>query len=135
MSTTPFGPQLIGMTEKTLGALLHRILHGTDLTEPQWVVLRLADLLDGSVDGDGLIAAASARAHFTDAAALVGALTGRGLLDAGRLTTTGRHLVVDVQSAIAAETAPIWDDLNADDIAAATRVLNEVVARARVVLG
>jgi len=43
---TPFGPQLIGETEKTLGALLRRFLEGTGLSEPQWVTLRLADRLD-----------------------------------------------------------------------------------------
>ena len=41
--STPFGPQLIGETEKTLNALLLRHLDGTGLTEPQWVTLRLSD--------------------------------------------------------------------------------------------
>ena len=50
--STPFGPRLIGETEKTLNALLCRLLAGTGLTEPQWVTLRLADLLDGSVDAE-----------------------------------------------------------------------------------
>ncbi len=40
-----------------------------------------------------------------------------------------------IQATITTETAPIWDDLPANDVAAATRVLNEVVTRARVVLG
>ena len=48
--STPFGPQLIGETEKTLNALLLRHLDGTGLTEPQWVTLRLADQFDGTVD-------------------------------------------------------------------------------------
>jgi hypothetical protein len=30
--STPFGPQLIGETEKTLNALLRRFLEGTGLT-------------------------------------------------------------------------------------------------------
>ena len=47
--STPFGPQLIGETEKTLNALLRRLLQGTGLTEPQWVTLRLANLLDETV--------------------------------------------------------------------------------------
>ena len=62
--STPFGPPLIGETEKTLNALLRRSLEGTRLTEPQWVTLRLADLLEGSVNGDGLRAAVADRAHF-----------------------------------------------------------------------
>lgn len=132
--STPFGPMLIGETEKTLNALLRRSLDGTGLTEHQWVTLRLAELLDGSVDTDGLVAAVADRAHFLDAADLVGELTDRGLLDDGRLTSAGRELTAAVQATIATQTTPIWDDLPADDVAAATRVLNEVVTRARVVL-
>jgi hypothetical protein len=133
--STPFGPQLIGETEKTLNALLRRFLEGTGLTEPQWVTLRLADLLDGSADADGLAAAVADRAHFPDASELVDQLTTRGLLDDGRLTLAGRELTAAIQDTITTETAPIWDDLAAKDVAGATRVLNEVVTRARVVLG
>ena len=128
-------PRLIGETEKTLNALLCRFLQGTDLTEPQWVTLRLADLLEGSVDADGLTAAAADRAHFADAALLVDDLTERGLLDDGRLTSAGRELTTAIQATITTDTAPIWDNLPADDVAAATRVLNEVVVRARAILG
>ena len=133
--STPFGPQLIGETEKTLNALLGRFLEGTGLTEPQWVTLRLADRLDGSVRADGLAAAVADRAHFADAADHVRELTDRGLLHDGRLTAVGRDLTTAVQATISTETAPILDNLPADDVAAATRVLNEVVTRARVVLG
>src|SRR5262249_25078926 len=84
---TPFGPQLIGETEKTLGALLRRFLEGTGLSEPQWVTLRLADRLDGTVDANGLARAAADRAHFSNAGELVSELTRRGLLDNGRLTS------------------------------------------------
>lgn len=133
--TTPFGPQLIGETEKTLNALLDRILDGTGLTERHWVTLRLADVHDATLDRDGLVATVADRAHFADAAALVDDLTARGLLDGGRLTVAGREQVDAVQATITARTAPIWRDLSADDVAAAGRVLNEVVARARTVLG
>ena len=133
--TTPFGPRLIGETEKTLNALLRRFLQGTGLTEPQWVTLRLADLLDDGVDTDGLAAAVVDRAHLPHAADLVRDLTDRGLLDDGRLTSAGRQLTASIQATIATETAPIWNSLPADDVAAATRVLNEVIARARVALG
>ena len=134
MSTT-FGPRLIGETEKTLNALLHRFLDGTGLTQPQWVTLRLADLLDGSVDGTGLAAAVTDRAHFPDGADLVDQLTGRGLLQDGQLTSAGRELTGAVQTSIAAESAPIWDNLPDDDVDATTRTLNEVVTRARLLLG
>jgi hypothetical protein len=133
--STPFGPRLIGETEKTLGALLERFLQGTALSESQWVTLRLADLLDGDGGTDGLAAAVADRAHFADAAELVNDLTGRGLLADGRLTPAGRELIETTQATISARTASIWDNLPDDDVAAATRVLNEVIARARVVLG
>jgi hypothetical protein len=132
---TPFGPRLIGETEKTLNVLLTRLLARPGLTEQQWVTLRLADLLDGSVDGAGLTDAVADRAHFPEATTLVSELTDRGLLADGRLTSTGRAAVAAVQAGIDATTAPIWDGLPADDVAAATRVLNEVVTRARAVLG
>ena len=132
--STPFGARLIGETEKTLNALLRRSLAGTRLTEPQWVTLRLADLLDGSVNGEGLVAAVADRAHFPNAADLVDELTNRDLVDDGRLTPAGRALVATVQAIITTETAPVWDDLPADDVAVASRVLNEVVTRARALL-
>jgi hypothetical protein len=132
---TPFGPQLIGETEKTLNALLRRCLAPTGLTEPHWVTLRLADQLSGSVDVDGLIAAVAGRAHFADAPRLVGELTARGLLAEGHPTFAGCQLITAVQATIAIETAPIWDDLSPADVAATTRVLNEVVTRGRAALG
>ena len=133
--STPFGPQLIGETEKTLNALLHRFLQRTGLTERQWVTLRLAGMLDGSVDADGLTTALADRAHLSDADDLVAELTDRGLLADGRLSAAGRELTTTLQTTITADTAPIWDNLPSDDVAAATRVLNEVITRARVLLG
>jgi DNA-binding MarR family transcriptional regulator len=132
---TPFGPQLIGETEKTLVALLRRFLDDTELTESQWVTLRVAGLLDGSaVDGEGLAAAVADRAHFTDAAELVKSLTLRGLIENGRLTDAGREVVAAVLAKSEAATGPIWKDLPADDVAATARVLNELLDRARAVL-
>ena len=132
--TTPFGPQLVGETEKTLNALLRRFLEDTGLTEPQWVTLRLADQLDGKVDTKGLVAALVDRAHFADASGLVDELTVRGLLEDGALSGSGRALKEGLQATIAAQTAPIWDDLPENDVAATVRTLNEVIARARRVL-
>jgi hypothetical protein len=132
--STPFGPQLIGETEKTLNALLRRFLEGTGLNESQWVTLRLADRLDGSVDANGLVAAVTDRAHLSNAAELVSELARRGLMDNGRLTSAGRAMIAGIQTTIAAATAPIWEDLSNEDVAGATRVLNEIVTRARAVL-
>jgi hypothetical protein len=132
--STPFGPQLVGETEKTLNAVLLAHLDGTGLTEPQWVTLRVASMLGGAVDGDGLAVAVSDRAHFADAAYLVEELTDRGLLAHGALSDAGRELVARVQASIADDTETIFDDIPAEDIAATERVLNEVVTRARAAL-
>ncbi|CAI9416373.1 MarR family transcriptional regulator [Nocardioides sp. T2.26MG-1] len=128
---TPFGPQLIGETEKTLNALLNALLAGR-LSEPEWVTLRLAHLLEGEVgSADQLAAAVSDRARFDDAAELVRGLTAAGLLQDGRPTAQSRALVADLQEQIAVRIEPIWRDLPAEDLAAAARVLTHVRDRAR----
>jgi hypothetical protein len=136
--TTPFGPQLIGETEKTLNALLLRHLEavGVDggLTEPQWVTLRVAHMLDGTVDRDGLATAVADRAHFPDAAQHVDDLTARGLLDNGQLTSYGQEVLTYVQASVAEDASAVFDDLVPDDVATTERVLNELLSRARVVL-
>ena len=131
VETVPFGPVLVGQTEKTLQALLRRTLAGTGLSEPQWVTLRLATMLDGQVDRTGLISAVSDRAKFADAAAMVDVLTERGLVADGQPTGTGRDLVTSVLAASDRTNGAVWRDLPADDVEAATRVLNEVLRRAR----
>jgi hypothetical protein len=132
--TTPFGPQLIGETEKTLNALLLRHLEGTDLTEPQWVTMRVANMLDGTADQEGLARAVADRAHFPDAARHVDDLTTRGLLADGRLTASGSELLARLQASLADDISALFDGLSPGDVAATERVLNELVGRARVVL-
>lgn len=134
MTSAPFVPQLIGEAEKTLNALLRGFLAGTGLTEPQWVTLRIADHLGGSVDSAGLCRAVAERAHFDDAPELVNALTDSGLLLDGRVTESGAALLASVQAAIAKDTAPVWAGLPAADVEATARVLNEVVRRGRALL-
>jgi len=136
--TTPFGPQLIGETEKTLNALLIRHLDtvGVDggLTEPQWVTLRVASMLDGTVTRDVLVTAVADRARFVDAAEHVDDLTTRGLLENGHLTAAGRDLLTRVQTSLVGDTSALFGDLAPDDVAATERVLNEVLHRARMTL-
>lgn len=128
---TSFGPQLIGETEKTLNALLRLLLADAELTEPEWVTLRLAGQAPPDVD---LAEHVRERAHFPDPRALVDALDGRGLLSGDRLSPAGGALVAEVQVRIAAVTEPIWGGLDPSDVAAAERVLNAVVGRTREVL-
>lgn len=131
MEAVPFGPVLIGQTEKTLQALLRRTLAGTGLSEPQWVTLRVATMLDGDVDRAGLISAVTDRAKLADTTAIVEALTERGLVADGQPTDAGRDLVASVLAASDTSNGSVWRDLPADDVEAATRVLNEVLQRAR----
>lgn len=126
-----FGPQLIGATEKTLNALLQHVLRDAALPEPHWVTLRLAAQNTTTLPLAPLVAA---RAHFTDAEAIVAELTHRGLIRGDEPTPAGRALLNELQSRIADLTAPIWDGLDPDDVAATTRVLSAVASRADAVL-
>lgn len=128
---TAFGPQLIGETEKTLNGILMRVLAGSELSEPQWVVLRLAGQNAAAADLAGLVAE---RARFPDAASLVAALGARGLVADDRLTAQGVRLVADLQARIAEITAPVWADLPEAEVAATERTLNAVIRRGREVL-
>lgn len=127
----PFGPVLVGQTEKTLQALLRHTLTGTGLDEPEWVTLRIANMVDGQVDRPGLISVVADRAKFADAAAIVDVLTERGLLVDGQPTRDGRELVTTVLAASEASSGTIWRALPTADVEATTRVLNEVLRRAR----
>jgi hypothetical protein len=98
------------------------------------VTLRVAYMLDGHVDHEGLVSAVADRAHFTDAAEHVDDLTARGLLDDGRLSDAGRELLSRVQASLADDTRVLFGDLAPHDVAATARVLNELLDRARVVL-
>jgi Helix-turn-helix family len=129
--TLPFGPVLLGQLEKTLQALLRRTLVGTGLSEPEWVTLRLATMLDGRVDHLGLVAAVADRTKFVGAAEIVDTLTERGLVADGRPTDAGRELVTEVLAASDRSNGSVWRDLSIDDVDATTRVLNEVLRRAR----
>ena len=131
IETIPFGPVLVGQTEKTLQALLRHTLTGTGLSEPEWVTLRLATMVDGQVDRLGLISVVADRAKFADAAALVEALTEQGLVVDGQPTANGHELVATVLAASEATSGTVWRDLPIADVEAATRVLNEVLRRAR----
>ncbi|MCW2648783.1 MAG: hypothetical protein QOF87_1370 [Pseudonocardiales bacterium] len=126
-----FGPELVGRTEKTLVALLRRNLAGTGLDEQQYVTLKVASDLAPSHD---LTEALRERAHFADAAQLVTALTDSGLLNDGRLSAAGATLLDQILTSSAGQSAVIWTDIHEDDVAATTRVLNLVMARAEAAL-
>jgi hypothetical protein len=127
--TTAFGPQLLGQTEKTLQALLERVLDGTCLNERLWVTLRLAD----QPDDMALRERVADRARFDDADVLVTELEREGLVADEAPTAEGHAMLETVLARSAAVSGPIWDDI--DDADAAARALTVVLARARAALG
>ncbi|WP_420271810.1 hypothetical protein [Occultella aeris] len=130
-TTIPFGPQLIGQTEKALNAVLRTIIATHELTEAQWVTLRLTSQFDGTGSFEDHLAD---RTQFPDPSSLVSELALRGLLTGQRLTEAGDDLVAVIGNRIAQVTGPIWDSLDAEDVATTGRVLNAVLERTREVL-
>ena len=140
MSTSPtFNAQLIGQTEKTLNAILGRLLAGTGLTEPLWVTLTLAVRSGGTADLTALVSAVADAVKVSDAEARarVDELAAARLLVvpgvAGspvRVTDAGSQLYTRIRSAVVETTERMWGDLPAEDLAAAGRVLTTVLERA-----
>ena len=139
MPTYPsFTPRVIGQAEKTLNAILDRQLAGTDLTEPQWVILTLAVTSDGTPGQEAFtrMAADALKISETEARALIGDLVAaQRLRIAGEppaVTVTGaaRQLHSRISAAIADLTQRLWADLPAEDLATAGRVLVIITDRA-----
>jgi hypothetical protein len=140
MSTTPtFSTQLIGQTEKTLNAILERLLAGTGLTEPQWVTLTIAAMSTRPIDRAALAGrvAGALKVCDAEARARIDELTTAQLLDAAdgdgppvRVTDAGRQLQGQIRSAAVEVTDRMWGDLPPADLAAAGRVLTTVLERA-----
>ncbi|WP_311243500.1 hypothetical protein [Microbacterium sp. WCS2018Hpa-23] len=124
----PFGPLLIGQAEKALNALLHTVLVDRQLSEREWVTLRLASQFDGAGDVAEII---RDRAQFADAADLLSTLERRGLVVGQALSTAGAELVGEVGAEIGALTGPIWANVDSADAEAAARALNSVLEQAK----
>jgi DNA-binding MarR family transcriptional regulator len=136
-TTVPFGPQLIGRTEKALNAILDRQLAGTGITEPQWVALTLTATAGGALTADDVAgrvahalkvdrAAARERIAELEAAGLV-RITAAGTLEA---TEAGTARWTEVRAATGRIARELWGDLPEADLAVAGRVLNTVLIRA-----
>jgi hypothetical protein len=140
VSTSPtFSTQLIGQTEKTLNAILDRLLAGSGLTEPQWVTLTIAVMSGGSPDRAALVSrvAGSLKIGDADAQARIDELATAHLLEASdvdgslvRVTEAGSQLQGRIRSSVVEITDRMWGDLPAEDLAAAGRVLTTVLERA-----
>lgn len=137
MSTTStFGTQLIGQTEKTLNAILGRLLADTGLSEPQWVTLTVAVTSGGSVERRAFVdrIAGALKISEDEAQARIDELAARQLfeLDDSTVTVTdaGRQLQGRIRGAVGEITDRLWGDLPAEGLAVAARVLSTVLERA-----
>jgi DNA-binding MarR family transcriptional regulator len=136
MSSRPtFSTQLIGQTEKTLNAILGRLLADTGLDEPRWVTLTVAVMSGGSADREAFASQIAGSVHITEdeARARIDELTSAGLLEEGspiRVTDAGKRLQARIRSAVVEITDRLWGDLPPDDLTAASRVLTTVLERA-----
>jgi DNA-binding MarR family transcriptional regulator len=136
--TTPPFAQLIGQTEKTLNAILDRLLAGA-VSEPQWVALVLIAGSGGTADR-GEFTSRVAHALKTDqqtAAQHVGQLAAKGLVrtapqagSAVTLTEEGHQLLGRIRKQTGDVTERLWGDLPQPDLDVAGRVLSTVLERA-----
>lgn len=132
----PFGTRLIGQTEKTLNAILDRLLAGSGVTEPQWVALNVT-LHGGSASPTE---AAQRIATTLKTSPVAGAEVLAGLIDHGFVetgaaeeigaTNAGREFHDTVQQRITEITSRLWGDIPADSRETAAAVLNTTLLRA-----
>jgi hypothetical protein len=139
MTTYPtLTPQVIGQAEKTLNAILDRLLAGPGLTEAQWITLTLTARGAGSAGRSQLVTQVAhglkvdepqARAHVAELAAA------QLVQDAGdgspaRLTAAGERVYGQIRAGVAQVTERLWGDLPTADLATAGRILSIITDRA-----
>jgi hypothetical protein len=139
MSTPTFSTQLIGQTEKTLNAILDRLLAGTGMTEPQWVTLTLAVRSGGPIEQGPFVSRVAGSLKIGDAQArtLLDELAWAGLIEAPdadgshvRVTDAGSQVHARIRGEVGEITERMWGDLPGEDLAVAARVLSTVLERA-----
>jgi hypothetical protein len=139
MTTYPtLTPQVIGQAEKTLNAILDRLLAGPGLTEAQWITLTLTAGGAGSGGHDQLVTqvAHGLKVDEAQASAHVAELAAAQLVqDAGdgapvRLTEDGKRVHGQIRAGAAQVTERLWGDLPVADLATAGRILSIITDRA-----
>jgi DNA-binding MarR family transcriptional regulator len=130
----------VGEAENTLRALLIRTLDGTGLDYPRWVVLTVVARSQSSISATELAArlSQSLKIDGVDAIALIDDLRARHLLDESgdpiATTADGAALFQRLDAEIGDVTQHLWAGLDADDLAAAHRVLSTITDRANQLL-
>jgi DNA-binding MarR family transcriptional regulator len=140
MSTDPtLTPQIIGQAEKTLNAILFRLLAGPGLTEAQWITLTLNAAGGGTTSRGQLVAqvahglkVSEARAREHLASLVAAQLVQDPGDDAGpvRFTAAGTGVFGQLRGAVTEITQRLWSGLPAEDLATAGRVLSIITERA-----
>jgi DNA-binding MarR family transcriptional regulator len=140
MSATPtFGTQLIGQTEKALGAFLDPLLEGSNITEPQWVTLAITVAGGGNANFGELTHRVAGVLKVSDARAgeRIQELAAAQLLELPeseaspvKPTEAGQKLFSQIRASVTEITERLWGDLPAEDLAVAASVLGAVLARA-----
>lgn len=132
----PFGTQLIGRTEKSLGVLLDRVLADSGLNEPEYVAMRVCSDQAGSQRAaiEARLAAVFRKGN-DHASALLDSLASAKVIESDasgsvQLTASGRSLRDGIALETDAITARLWGDLPAQDLDVAARVLSTVLHRA-----
>lgn len=132
----PFGAQLIGRTEKSLDALLKRVLVDSGLSEPEYVALRVCSDHVGEHRADVTARLTAAfRKGDAHAADLVERLSSGGMINTDRaapveLTLAGRELHDRLVAETDAVAGRLWGDLPTEELAVAAHVLSTVIHRA-----
>src|SRR6185312_13097498 len=123
-TNVPF-QRLVGQTEKTLNAILDKVLAGT-VSEREWVALVV--IAGGGPAGRDQALAQVARALKTDqrgAADHIAALAALGLVATGPsgtvVTADGQRLIDRVQAQVGEITQRLWGDIPAADMAVVRR--------------
>ena len=140
MSTDPtLTPQIIGQAEKTMNAILFRLLAGPGLTEAQWITLTLTAAGGGSTGRGQLVAQVAHGLKVSEAQArehLASLVAAQLVADPGddaapvRFTARGTQVFGQIRGATAEVVKRLWGDLSAEDLATAGRVLTIITERA-----
>lgn len=140
MSTEPaLTPQIIGQAEKTMNAILFRLLAGPGLTEAQWITLTLTAAGGESLSRGELVAQVAHSLKTGEAQArevLASLATAELVADPGddsgpvRFTPAGTGVFAEIRGATAEVVKRLWGDLPAGDLATAGRVLAIITERA-----
>jgi DNA-binding MarR family transcriptional regulator len=132
-------PQIIGQAEKTMNAILFRLLAGPGLTEAQWIALTLTAAGGGSTGRGRLVAQVAHGLKVSEAQArehLASLVAAQLVQDPGddaapvRLTAQGTQVFGQIRGATTEIVKRLWDDLPTEDLATAARVLTIITERA-----